>query len=95
MVSQHAFLCTASHDITDPGRRLVTAPIHLGSSSWVCAGAFVNLGVTLGEGAVVAACAVVTKDVAAWTVVGGNPARFLKARVLGGTEASTKPTVSG
>jgi putative colanic acid biosynthesis acetyltransferase WcaF len=83
MVSQHAFLCTASHDITDPGRRLVTAPILLARSSWVCAGAFVNLGVTVGEGAVVAACAVVTKNVEAWTVVGGNPARFLKARVMG------------
>jgi putative colanic acid biosynthesis acetyltransferase WcaF len=82
IASQRAFLCTASHDITDPGRRLVTGPICLARSSWVCAGAFVNLGITIGEGAVVAACAVVVKDVAPWTVVGGNPAKFLKARVL-------------
>jgi putative colanic acid biosynthesis acetyltransferase WcaF len=91
-VSQHAFLCTASHDITDPGRRLVTAPILLARSSWVCAGAFVNLGATIGEGAVVAACAVVIKNVEPWTVVGGNPARFLKARVLG-RELPTNPRV--
>jgi len=82
IVSQYAFLCTASHDITDPGRRLITAPIHLGRSSWVCAGAFVHPGVTIGEGAVVAARSVVVKGVAPWAVVGGNPARFIKTRVL-------------
>jgi putative colanic acid biosynthesis acetyltransferase WcaF len=96
MVSQFAFLCTASHDIADPGRRLVTAPIRLARSSWVCAGAFVNLGTSVGEGAVVAARAVVTKDVAPWTVVAGNPARFIKPRVLGGGETAAKPAdVSG
>ena len=82
IASQYAFLCTASHDISDPGRRLVTAPILLGRMSWVCADVYVHMGVTLGEGAVAAARSVVLKDVASWTVVGGNPARFLKNRVL-------------
>jgi putative colanic acid biosynthesis acetyltransferase WcaF len=82
IVSQYAFLCTASHDISDPGRRLVTAPIRLGRLSWICAGAFVHPGVTVGEGAIAAARAVVVKDVAPWAVVGGNPAKFLKTRVL-------------
>ena len=84
IVSQYAFLCTASHDISDPGRRLTTAPIHLGRSSWVCAGAFLHPGVTIAEGAVVTARSVVVKNVAAWTVVGGNPARSIKRRVLAG-----------
>src|SRR3569832_287026 len=44
IVSQYAFLCTASHDIADPGRRLTTAPIRLGRHSWICAGAFVHRG---------------------------------------------------
>ena len=93
IVSQYAFLCTASHDISDPGRRLTTAPIHLGRSSWVCAGAFVHPGVTLGEGAVVAARSVVVKGVAPWAVVGGNPARFIKKRVLRiGAAESAAPT---
>jgi len=82
IVSQFAFLCTASHDITDPGRRLITAPIRVKRQAWICAAAYVGMGVTIEEGAVVAARAVVVKDVAPWAVVGGNPARFLKARVF-------------
>jgi len=84
MVSQYAFLCTASHDISDPGRKLITAPIVLERWSWVCAGAFVHPGVTLGEGAVAGARAVVTRRVPPWTVVAGNPAKAIKARVWAG-----------
>jgi putative colanic acid biosynthesis acetyltransferase WcaF len=82
VVSQYAYICTASHDISDPGKRLVTKPITLGRMSWVCAGAYVNMGVTLGEGAVAAARAVVVKDVPPWTVVAGNPAKAVKTRKL-------------
>ena len=81
-VSQYSFLCTASHDIQCPQMRLVTAPIDLGPGTWVCAGVFVGPGVTFGEGAVAAARAVVVRDVPSWTVVGGNPARFLKQREI-------------
>lgn len=81
-VSQRAFLCTASHDLEDPARRLTTKPIRLEQASWVFAEAFIGPGVTVGEGAVVAARAVVVKDVAPWTVVGGNPARVIKPRRL-------------
>ena len=84
IVSQHAFLCTASHDIGNPAFRLVTAPIHLGKRSWICAGAFVGMGVSVGEGAVVAARSVLVKDVPSWEVVGGNPARFIKRREIRG-----------
>ncbi len=81
-VSQYAFLCTAGHDISTRNMRLVTAPIKIGSGAWICANAFVAPGVTIGEGAVVAACGVVTKDVSPWVVVGGNPASFIKDRVV-------------
>ncbi len=81
-VSQYSFLCTASHDITDPHMKLVTAPIRVGAHSWVCAGVFVSAGVCIGEGAVIGAMSVVTRNVDDWTVVGGNPARFLKFRSL-------------
>jgi len=81
-LSREVFLCTASHDITSPHMELVTAPIVIGDNAWVCARAFIGPGVTIGEGAVVAACAVVTKDVEPWTVVWGNPAQFIKRREL-------------
>jgi len=61
---------------------LVTAPIVINDGAWVCADAFIGPGVTIGEGAVVGARAVVMKDVDPWTVVAGNPAQFIKKREL-------------
>ena len=81
-ISQGAFLCTASHDITDTTNPLITARILIENQSWVAAEAFVGMGVTIGEGAVVGARAAVFKDVQPWTVVGGNPAQMIKNRVL-------------
>ena len=81
-VSQYAFLCTATHDITDSGMKLVARTIKVGNGAWVCATAYVGPGVSLGAGAVAGAGAVVIKDVPEWSVVGGNPARFIKKREL-------------
>lgn len=81
-VSQGAFLCTASHDITSPDHELITAPITLGDRAWIGAEAFVGMGVTIGEGAVVGARAAVFKDVEPWSVMGGNPAKFIKKRII-------------
>ena len=82
-VSQGAKLCTASHDIASSIMELTYAPIVIGANAWVAAWSIVLPGVTVGEGAVVGAGSVVTKDVAPWTVVAGNPARVVKRRVLG------------
>lgn len=81
-VSQYAFLCTATHDITDPHMRLRSAPITISGQAWICARAFVGPGVTIGSGGVAGACAVVVKDIPPWTVVVGNPAKLLKRRIL-------------
>jgi putative colanic acid biosynthesis acetyltransferase WcaF len=81
-VSQKAYLCTASHDITKSDNPLITAPIRLEDQAWIAADCFIGPGVTIGQGAVIAARAVVTKDVEPWTVVGGNPASFIKKREL-------------
>ena len=48
------------------------------SKAWIGTGVKVLKGVTIGEGAIVAAGAVVTKDVEPWTMVGGNPAVVIK-----------------
>jgi putative colanic acid biosynthesis acetyltransferase WcaF len=85
-VSQRAFLCTASHDISDINRPLLYRAIVIHDFVWITAQAFVSPGVTICEGAVVGACAVVTKDVEPWTVVAGNPARFIKKRKIVGME---------
>jgi putative colanic acid biosynthesis acetyltransferase WcaF len=81
-VSQEAFLCTATHDATDPHMGLTTAPITIDDQAWVCARGFVAPGVHVGVGGVVGACAVATRDVDPWMIVAGNPARPLKQRVL-------------
>lgn len=79
MVSQRAHLCAGSHDYTQPHYPLLTPPITVEAGAWICADAFVGPGVTVGEGAIVAARAVVTKHVAPSTVVGGNPAKVIRA----------------
>ncbi|GIW68006.1 MAG: acetyltransferase [Candidatus Parcubacteria bacterium] len=81
-VSQKSYLCTASHDIYDKNHPLIASPIIIEQKAWVAADAFINMGVTIGKGAVVAARAVVVKDVEPWTVVGGNPAKFIKKREI-------------
>ena len=81
-VSQGTYLCSASHDFEDPTMPLVYRPITIGAQSWVAANCFVGPGVVVGEGAVVGAHSVVVKDVPAWTVVAGNPARVIRPRLL-------------
>lgn len=82
VISQGAFLCGASHDISSPIMELTYAPIVIESQAWVAARAFVGPGVIVGEGAVIGACAVVTKDVEPWTIVAGNPANVIKKRIV-------------
>lgn len=83
-VSQGAHLCAGTHDFSDPATPLLTPPIAIGKQAWICADAFVGPGVKVGEGAVVGARAVAVKDVEPWAVVAGNPAKFIKMRVLKG-----------
>ena len=81
-VSHRAHLCAGTHDHTDPAFPLLKPPITVHDQAWVCSEAFVGPGVTVGEGAVVAARAVAVKDVAPWSIVVGNPARHVQARDL-------------
>ncbi|QDV67255.1 Putative acetyltransferase [Rosistilla carotiformis] len=81
-VSQHAYLCTGSHDVTDPFFGLVKRSIVVRAGAWVCANTFVGPGVTVYEGAVAAAGSVVVRDLPAMSVSGGNPCVFIKKRQL-------------
>jgi len=81
-VSHRSHLCAGTHDYTDPLIPLLKPPIILEDNVWVCAEAFIGPGITVSAGAVVGAGSVVCKNVDSWTVVGGNPAKFIKKRVL-------------
>jgi putative colanic acid biosynthesis acetyltransferase WcaF len=81
-VSHRAHLCAGTHDYRKTDLPLLKPRITIQDQTWICADAFIGPGVTVGEGAVVGARAVVVNDVESWTVVAGNPARFLKKRVL-------------
>lgn len=59
---------------------MVTAPITINDNVWIATNSIIAKGVTIGKGSVVAAGSNVVKDVAPWTVVGGNPAKFIKNR---------------
>lgn len=80
LIGHGVVLATLDHDL-DPEKRqqLHPAPIRLGKRVWVGANATITSGVTVGDNAVIAAGAVVTKDVPANTVVGGVPAKVIKS----------------
>lgn len=81
-VSQKSFLCSASHDVSKGNNPLITSPIIIKDQVWIGSSAFIGMGVTIGQGAVVGATASVFKDVQSWTIVGGNPSKFIKNRVI-------------
>lgn len=80
IVSQRAHLCAGTHDCDDEDFPLRSRPIVIGVHAWVAAEAFVGPGVTLGEGAVLGARGVAFRDLKAWTIHSGNPARAGRAR---------------
>ncbi len=79
LIGHNVILATINHDLNpEKGRKNHYAPIHIGSHVWIGSNATILPGVTVGDWAVVAAGAVVTKDVPPMTVVGGVPAKVLK-----------------
>jgi putative colanic acid biosynthesis acetyltransferase WcaF len=74
-ISQRAHLCGGTHDYRDPTMPLVKSMITVGSQAWICADAFIGPGVVVGDRSIVAARAVVVKDIPDGTIVGGNPAK--------------------
>jgi len=78
ILSQESLICTATHDFRDPAFPLTSAPVRLGAKVWIAARSTVLPGLTLGEGCVIGAGSIVTKDMPAWAVCAGNPARVLR-----------------
>ena len=77
LIAANCSLISNNHDFYE--RAILTCkPVVIKRNAWIGAGSTILPGVTIGENAIVAAGSVVTKDVAANTVVGGVPAKFIK-----------------
>lgn len=79
LIGHNVVLATLNHD-SNPQKRgdMYPAPILIGNNVWIGAQATVLPGITIGDGAIVAAGAVVTRDVPANVIVGGVPAKIIK-----------------
>lgn len=91
VLSQDVYVCAGTHDYTRPDMPLLRPTIRIGSGVWVCAGAFLGPGITVGDNAVVGARAVAMRDVPAGMIVAGNPAVVVKARRMKHRPAGAGP----
>ena len=79
LIGQQVVIATLNHDLNPQKRaNMIPAPVKIGKNVWIGAHATILQGVTIGDNSVVAAGAVVTKDVPSNTVVGGVPAKIIK-----------------
>lgn len=79
-ISPDVKIITASHDLDSSDFALELSPVKIEKLAWIGSGAILLPGVVVGKGAVIAAGSVVTKSVSPYTVVGGNPARYIRNR---------------
>jgi acetyltransferase-like isoleucine patch superfamily enzyme len=82
-LSAEVVILTGQHDYQSPDFAYQTGPVTIGDRAWLCIRCVVLPGVSIGEGAVVAAGSVVNKDVPAYALVGGIPAKVIGSRNTG------------
>lgn len=71
-------ITTVNHDLNDRHHQFIFKKVLIKKNAWICMGAIICPGVTIGQNSVVAAGAVVTKDVPDNVIVGGNPAKIIR-----------------
>ena len=81
-IGKDVYLLTGSHDIEKSTFDLITLPISIGKGCWLATATTVLPGISIGDYCVVAANSVVTRDLESNNVVGGNPAKFIKKRII-------------
>ena len=79
-ISQETMLCGGTHDLTSPRLPLLVGEIEIGRWAFIGVRAMILPGLRVGDGSVVGAASLVTRDVPDWTVVAGNPAREIGKR---------------
>lgn len=83
ILAQNIVISGLNHEYKDPARPIrnqdvTTAPIIIEDDCWIAANSVITAGVTIGKHSVVAAGSVVTKNVPAYTIVAGNPAKAIR-----------------
>lgn len=81
IISQKTYLCASTHDYRSKHFPLILKPITIGNGVWVAAAAFIGPSVQIANNSVVAAKAVVIKNIEENTIVGGNPAKLIKTKI--------------
>lgn len=79
-IAHNTKIYTLGHDLNDSQFKTKGAPVSIEDNVFIFSNALIMPGITIGEGAIVLAGSVVTKDVEPWTIVGGNPARKIRNR---------------
>lgn len=79
-IAHNTKIYTLGHDLEDPQFKTKGAAVTIKDNVFIFSNALIMPGVTVGEGAIVLAGSVVTKDVEPWTIVGGNPAKKIRER---------------
>ncbi|SEJ39176.1 putative colanic acid biosynthesis acetyltransferase WcaF [Dyadobacter sp. SG02] len=80
IISQHAFLCGATHDYNRLEFTYIKKQIYISPYAWICSKAIVLAGVNCGEGSVLGAGAITSKNLDPWMVYTGNPAHSIRKR---------------
>ena len=81
-VGQEVYLCTGTHAFNKPEMNLITSKITINKNAFLGVRAVIMPGITIGENAIIGAGSLVTKNVEKNTIVGGNPAQYIKNRTF-------------
>lgn len=82
MIGTHTSITSVTHDYNKNSMfgTIIEKPVNIGNDVWIGSNSIIMPGITIGEGAVIGAGSVVTKNVAAFAIVVGSPAKLLKYR---------------
>lgn len=81
-IGKDVLIFSGTHNINSRYFEMIKKPVTIGNNVWVATRCMIQPGVTIGDWAVIGAMSMVVKDVEAWSIVGGLPAKFIKKRVI-------------